>query len=302
MANQIPLATSPDEAGGHIVLTDHLQTLQQGIERIQAFPALSSQQTTNSSNARFPVYMGRPVAGFTDEAAEKNVDGAEYGELTCNIQKLSCIVILTEELVADAREDPSILISQDVAASFAGLIDAHTIGESNGSAITGKFDTELVGTTQSVALPAGGDGLAKGISQAMALCEANGYMPNGVAIASNFKGVMRDSRHTVETAAPVYSEGYTAPVESIYGLGLRWTSNLAPTVPTPLAGETVAIVGDFSQLKTVWRRRLVARMSTEATVGAHNLWSQNKLGLLWEARVGVVANDLNRAFAKVVGA
>jgi HK97 family phage major capsid protein len=73
---------------------------------------------TNVTRVRTPtrssysVYAGRPTAAFVNEAAAKAATGAEYREITVNIKKIATVVMFTQELLDDAREDPTVLINR----------------------------------------------------------------------------------------------------------------------------------------------------------------------------------------------
>ncbi len=161
-------------------------------------------------------------------------------------------------------------------------------------------------TTQTQELTATGDAIALAISKAMGKIEANGYNPTGIILAADGKAALRDARTALDTTAPVYAPGYVQPADTLYGLPIRYTTNLQPFATAAGAGVVKAIVGDFSHAMLGIRNDVRRKVSTEATVNVsgtdHRLWQQNKTGVLWETRVGFVAHDLNKAFCSVIDA
>lgn len=311
MANQIPLSEAVNAAGGFLVEPQLGNALIQKVSRESAVMSLSRvQRVANSNRMSWPVYLGRPTAGFVGEAAAKPQTGAEFGQLTANIKKIATIVRYTEELLADARIDPQILINPDVEAAFSDLVDLHMLGTHPGGAstqanFTTSFDAALLNTTQTVELGTGQDAFAVALSSAIATIEANGGTPNGMAAALDTKGHLRDARDT--QGRPLYGDGFTNPSQPIYGLTPAFTTNL-DGFPAGLLGgvgspgKTVAVVGDFTHSIPVIRNDLTTRVLTEATIGGVNLAETNQTAVLWEMRVGYQVFDLNRMFVRIVNA
>ena len=303
MANQIPFSTT-DAAGGYLVPEEYGQTLVDGLRRESAVAGLSRVERVGSNQRVYSVYSGRPEVEFVDESGEKAVTGAEFSYLTLNVKKLAAIVIYTEELLADAQEDPRLLVTPDVVGAFANKIDAHCLGYAAGSAITSSFDSELTGTSQTTELGAGGDAFASAISTSMESVEASGYTPNAIVAASDVRAHLRGARNTIETAQPVYTAGFNREPDSLYGLPIAYSSNL-DGFPAG-AGNVAAVVGDFSHAVLGIRQDITIKTSDQATVNIggtpRNLWQRNEVAVLWEMRIGFAAHDLNGAFAKVTNA
>jgi predicted phage gp36 major capsid-like protein len=304
MANAIPLLEGTDTSGGYLVPDEIGMTLEKTIQREAAVAGLARVDRLNGKRTQYPIYSGRPTASFVAEGAEKPATGAEFTQLTLNVKKIATTVMYTEELLEDAREDPRVLVNADVEGAFADLIDAHALGYAAGAAIVGSFDSELTNTTQTFELGSGGDAFAVAVSQAMAAVESNGGRPTGIIAASDVRGLLRDARNTVETASPVFTAGFEREPDSLYGLGIRYSSNL-DALPAG-AGKVAAVVGDFSHAILGIRKDITVRTSNQATINVsgtlHHLWQQNKVAALWEMRVGFVAHDLNRNFAVITNA
>lgn len=305
MANAIPMLEGVDASGGFLVSEQYGSTLQNGIRRESAVMDLSRVDRVVGRRQKYAVYAGRPTAAFVAEGAAKGVTGAELTELTVNIKKIATIVLYTEEILEDAREDPTVLVSADVEAAFQDLIDAHSLGYQAGAAIVGSFDSELTNTTQTTELGAGADAFALAVSVALEQIEDDGYKPNGIVAASDVRAHLRDARGSGDNATvPVYTAGFGREPDTLYGLPIRYTSNL-DGFPAA-AGKIAAVVGDFNHAVFAMRRDMTVRRSDQASVDVsgtlHHLWQQNKTAFLWEMRLGFAAHDLNKAFSVVTNA
>jgi HK97 family phage major capsid protein len=308
MANAIPLLEGTAASGGYLVPDQFVQNaFQRGIDRQSAVAALSTVRRVSGKTVKFTEYVGRPVAAFVSEGAAKGATGAEYAQVTLDIKKIAAIVMYTEELLEDAQDDPQVLINTDVRAAFADLIDSHALGRNAAGVVTGQFNSELSETTQTVELGTTGDALALAVSSAMATIEANGYTANGAILANDGRKHLRDARGTGDNAyTPVYSQGFNQPTDSIYGVPIRYTTNLQTFAGSATTGRVVGVVGDFTHALLGVRNDIQVKFSDQATVDVggtkHDLWQQNKVASLWEARVGFVAHDLNRAFVAIINA
>jgi HK97 family phage major capsid protein len=304
-ANQIPLSGASNAAGGYLLPVPVAKTFVQALNRLSAIPQLVTFDRVTTRKETWPVYLGRPVAAFVNEGAQKPVTGAEFGTDEINIKKIACIVPFTEDLLDDATEDPTVLVNEDVRGAIANLIDAHALGYQNGAAIVGNFDDESGSTTQTTELAATpGDAFRLAVSAAMALIEANGYEPNGVAAAYDLKAHIRDARQTTETTSPVYPNGPDGADPLGLGIPLKYTTNLDAFPPG--AGKVAAVVADWRQARGAIRQDISISVSREATIDNSgsliHLWQQNMVGIRYEVRVGYVHRDLNRSAAVITNA
>jgi HK97 family phage major capsid protein len=302
MANQIPLLEGTSTSGGTLIVpASYGTTLVNAVLRESAGLSLSRTQRVATNKTLFSVYAGRPVAAFVAEAAPKQATGAEYTELAINVKKLATVVMYTEELLDDAREDPSILINTDVSAAFSYLIDAHIVGWSAGVIQATSFDSRLENCTTVVEFDQTKD-LGIALSAAMAKVEAAGYTPNGAILPYDARQNMRDAR-AVNTGQPLYGNWDQAIRGDLFGLPIRYSSNLPLLAGTAAAGRTVGIVGDFNQAIAAIRQDLTVAYSDQATVDVggtlHNLWQQNKRAARWEMRMGFNIHDTNNAFCLI---
>lgn len=306
MANAIPLLEGTDASGGYLVRDTYGQTLLNTVQRQSAVLGLSRVDVVPGKRQKYSIYAGRPTAAFVSEGAAKGTTGAEFSELTLNVKKIATNVLYTEELLEDAQEDPRLLINADVEAAFADLIDAHAIGKANGTNLSTSFDNSLRQTSLTSELGTGGDAIAKAISVAMEKIEANGGTPNGIILASDGKAQLRDARQTVETAQPVYTDGFNREPDSLYGVPLSYSTNLSKFSTAAGANKIVGFVGDFTHAIGVLRSDISVRVSDQASVDVdgtlHHLWQQNKVAFQWEMRLGWGLHDRDRMFCAIVDA
>ena len=310
MANAIPLLEGTDASGGYLV-PDAIQGIffERGLNRQSALATMPGLRVrrVNGKREKYTEYVGRPTFATVAEAAPKPATGAEYAQVTLDIVKGACVVMYTTELIEDAIEDPTVLINNDVRNAANDWIDTNALGRNAAGTIVGSFNTELAETTLTQELGTGGDAIPRAISGAMAKVEANGYSPTGVILAFDARAALRDARMTVETATPLFQDFSSAGEPgNIYGLPLRYTTNLTTFATTAGAGLVKGIVGDFSQAVLAIRQDVTMSLSDQATIDVggtlHHLWQQNKVASRWEMRAGFVAHDLNRAFCSIIDA
>lgn len=309
MANAIPLLAGTDASGGYLIPDGQAGVVfERGLNRqsaVAGMPGLRIRRV-NGKREKITEYVGRPTFATVAEGAAKPATGAEYAQVTLDIVKGAAVVMYTQELIEDAVEDPTVLINNDVRAAAADWVDSNALGRNAAGTIVGSFNSELAETTQTVELGTTGDALALAVSAAMAKIEANGYTPTGAILASDAKARLRDARAAVETTMPVYSPGYTQPQNELYGVPLRFTTNLTTFATSATSGLVKGIVGDFSQAILAIRQDLTLDFSDQATIDVggtlHNLWQQNKVGARFEMRAGFIAHDLNRSFVAIIDA
>jgi len=309
MPNAVPLLEGTAASGGYLVPDgQNGLVFERGIARASAvagMPGLRIQRV-NGKREKYVDYVGRPTVATVAEGADKPVTGAELAEVTLDVVKAAGEVILTEELIEDAGSDLIGRIDRDIRAGFGDWVDSNAIGRNGTAAITGSFNSELSETTQTVELGTSGDAFAVAVSAAMGTLEGNGYMPTGI-IAANDVGVhLRAARSAGDATAPLYTDGFTATPDSIYGLPIRRSTNLQSFSEAAAAGRVLAVVGDFSHALLAVRNDVRRKISDQATINVggvdHRMFQQNKLTVLWEMRAGFVVHDLNKAFVAIINA
>jgi HK97 family phage major capsid protein len=323
MANQKPISTT-NAAGGYLVQPEYQRSLLSRIARENAVFAMADTLRVNTKQVVWPVYLGRPTAGFVAEAATKPTTGAEFGQLTANLKKIATNVRYTTEILEDAAENPQLLIGPDVVAAINDLAEYHALGTHVGAAdttatYTTSFDSALQNTTTTVELGSGEDALADAISSAVATLEGNGYTDNLSVIAGyRLKQHLRDARDG--QGLPLYYPGFNSAsgddVPRLWGLPVRFSTNLNktdagtynPFTPDATIGgagsppATVAIVGAFQNAKAVIRSDISTQVFREATIDSVNLAETNQIAVQYETRIGFQVYDLNAAFVRIINA
>lgn len=284
MANNIPLSGASEGASGALLPDNLVSSVVEQIQRESGALNLVDTATTSSRKESIPVYKGRPQAQFVDEGDAKPVDGGEFSTVSLNVKKLAVIVPFTDEVLADAQEDPRALVTPDVVAAFADAADNAIV---NGP----SFDSNLVGDADdSVSLGAdiNEDGLRKSVSQAMAKLEGNGYTANGVLLGPDAGAVIRDARSAVDSTQAIYEVG-----NPFYGLSTALSTNLAQLSGT--AGDACGVVADWNYARFRVRSDLTLAVSNQAayTEGGNlvSAFEKNVTLLRWEMRCGFVITD-----------
>src|SRR5215216_4489659 len=152
MANQTPLSTATNAAGGYLVQPEYAEALTARIARENALFQLAETRRVNTNQVIWPVYLGRPTASFVAEAAAKPVTGAEFGQLTANLKKIVSQVRYTEEVLELSTQDPRLLIGPDQVAAINDTAEYNGLGTHAGGAnttatFTTNFDAALGNTT-----------------------------------------------------------------------------------------------------------------------------------------------------------
>lgn len=296
MPNYIPIAGTPDAAGGHLIQPEYAGPLVDAIARQSALTNLVNIERTNSRKRKYSRLIGRPTAAFVDEAADIPATGAEFASLEINVKKIATTILYTEEELEDAADDPEQMLGPEVESAFADLIDAHAFGLAAGAAIVTKFDADIhsqIPANGQIELGATADALALAISAGMAYVEANGGRPNGVAYALDLRQHIRDARDgqgraLYEGQGGALGTGQPGPGDTFYGLRVGVTTNL-DAFPAAV-GKVAAIGGDFTHAKLIIRRDVSVKISTDATINVagtdHRTFQQDKVAVKYTARVG----------------
>lgn len=298
MSNSIPISGASNGAGGYLLPSPLVDTISLQIQRESGALDLVDTAVTNSRKETVSVYKGRPAATFVAEGSPKPVDGGEFGTATLNVKKIAVIVPFTDEILADAQDDPQALVTPDVVSAISNLADAHVLGLSAGAAITTQYDSDLAGDAgESVLLGNDGDAVRKAISAAMGKLEGNGYTPNGVLLGGDSRQAIRDARSEVDNTSEVYKAS-----DPYYGLRAATTTNLNG-ITSAVEDDVVGIVADWNHCRFRIRSDIQLSVSKEAayTQGGSlvSAFERNVTLLRWEMRAGFLITDPN-AVAKIV--
>lgn len=283
-------------AGGELLSPEVSAVFLQGVATQSAILQVVPQTPVNTNALKVPIITAVDDPDFVDEGGVKPNGGADFDSNTINVAKVAQIVVITEENLADAVNDPTTYLDPIIRTKIASKIDAAALGFNKGAVYSPtKFDNKLSGTTQSVTVDK--TDYAKSISEALALLEANGYNGDAAILSPTFKAGFRDARTTDKL--PIFTPGFQGTPDNLYGVQLAYSANLQPLSG---ATKTVGFVVDTAALRLAVRTQVEVRVTREASVGGVSLFETNQVGLLYEQRIGFRALDLSRAVVKLVTA
>jgi HK97 family phage major capsid protein len=316
MANFIPIAGTPDGAGGFLIQPEYSAPLVDAIAVATAIDKLGvTIERTNTRKKVYPRLVGRPTAAFVDEAADSPVTGAEFGKISIVVKKIATTILYTEEELEDAAADPEAMLTPEVEQAFANLVDAHALGVAGGAAITSAFKDED-GAVMDVysKIPAGSkieydqtksDALALATSAGAAKVEDNGGQVTGVALATDVKQSLRDARDA--QGRPLYAQGGSIPgvggTPNVEGAAFTTALSMFPAGASAIG----AIGGDWAHARTVIRKDIVVKVTTDATVRDgggtdHRTFQQDKVAVKYTARIGFGVHQGDKLFFSVENA
>ncbi len=307
MANQIPLSGATSGAGGYLLPDAQGALLANGLlKEAGAIEQAGDARVTGSRREAFTIYLGQPTASFVGEGARKPVTGAELGQSTLTVKKVSTIVLMTDELREDiANGEFDALVDTGVRTAIRDVIDANMVGKAAGTNLTTNFDSALRSTTATVELAnTGGDRLRLAVSAAMAVLEANGYGDPGqmgVILAADAASHIRDARSAADATKPVYDDA-----DPLYGLNRSFSTNLNTLGATTVANSIVGFVVARPNLHLRIRKDVTVAVTNEATVNDGTtdrfLWQEDMNGLRYVTRIGFMVHDINRAVVAITNA
>jgi Phage capsid family len=309
MANQIPIAENPLNAGGYVLPWEQGGILVNGILREAGAIALAGDsRATGTYKTQFGIWLGMPTAGPVGEGAPKPVTGAEFGQSFMYVKKFASIVMFTDEMIEDVQGgDLNVLVDSNVRTALNQSIDANAVGMDTGNQITGVFDSMLRSTTQTVEYDqTKPDGLQKAVSAGMGLLEANGYgdpSQMGVLLGFGFAQILRDARSTLDPSMPIYGAGTGR--DPLYGLYAASSTNLDGPAPAGV-GKILGFVVHRPNIHVRIRKDVTVTTSSEATINDgttdRHLFQENLTAVRYETRLGFFIHDENRAVVAIVNA
>jgi HK97 family phage major capsid protein len=304
MANQIPLSGASNAAGGYLLPPDQGDILTQGLLREAGAIAVAGDvRRTSARQTQFPIWLGKPTAGFVGEGAAKPATGAEFGQSTINVKKVASIVLFTDEMIEDVqRGDLNVLVDSGVRSAINDVVDANAVGKSNGTNLTTAFDSALRATTNTVEYDATkADALELAVSAALGKLEQAGYAgDNGVLLGFGFAQAIRDARSSNDTTQRVYD----ANRDPLFGLPSFYSTNLNNRADTAAATKILGFVVHRPNLHVRVRKDVTVNVSTEATVNDgtadRKLFQENLTAVRYETRLGFMVHDINNAVVAIV--
>jgi hypothetical protein len=308
MANNIPLAEQPPQAGGYLLPPEQGEILTQAILVESGAIALAGdKRATSAVKTQFPIWLGQPTAGAVGEGADKPVTGAAFDITYINVKKFASIVLFTDEMLEDVQSgDLNVLVDSGVRTAINDVVDANATGLQKGNQITGVFDSMLRNTTATVEYDqTKPDGLQLAVSNAMGVLEGNGYGDSsqmGVLLGFGFAQVLRNARSTLDPSMPIYGVGTGR--DPLYGLASFVSTNVDNPAHAAGAGVVIGFVAYRPNLHVRIRKDVTLTTSSEATVNDgttdRKLFQENLTAIRYETRLAFMAHDINRAVCAIV--
>jgi hypothetical protein len=149
------------------------------------------------------------------------------------------------------------------------------------------------------------DALALATSAGAAKVEDNGGQVTGVALATDAKQSLRDARD--QQGRPLYSSGGSIPgvggTPNIEGAAFTTALSMFPAGVSAIG----AIGGDWAHARTVIRKDIVVKVTTDATVRDgggtdHRTFQQDKVAVKYTARIGFGVHQGDKLFFSVENA
>lgn len=245
-----------------------------------------------------PVYNGGIEVGLVGEAEAKPQSKADFGTQSIATQKVATIVVVSKEV---AMANPVQLlqhVERDMTQAISRAVDHLVLRnqDAKGTSYSGANKSVLHSGTEAVELSPGYslDEYAEALLAAYDLAGVD-HDPN--AWLFDTKQRARNTRvvQDVQQGLPDLRGGASvvAGLPAVYNKAVSGRSN----VLTDHDG-TLAIVGDFNQVRWGFVERLDIVRSTEATVGGVSMFETNQVALLVEAILGWTVLDQG-AFAVI---
>ncbi|MGI8711092.1 MAG: phage major capsid protein [Acidimicrobiales bacterium] len=275
------------------------QTSQQMLTNLSATSAaleLSTRIPVSSAQTRLPVLSALPTAYFvTGDTGLKQTTEVNWANKYLNIEELAAIVPIPEAVLDDATFDVWGSIQPLLEGAIARALDAAILFGINKPA---SWPTDIVATAvtagnvvaRGTATQAQG-GIAEDVNKLFSAVESDGFVVNGIAARTSYKGLLRGARGTDGQALADLSGG------TLYGEQLQF---VAPGLwPTGLSAAE-AIAGDWTQSVVGVRQDITYKLLDQAVLtdaaGAiqYNLAQQDMVAMRVVFRVGwQVANVIN---------
>lgn len=250
---------------------------------------ISTKQAKVALAETFPTaqWLTAPPAVDVD-IAEKPVTEMSWGQQTVDVEEIATVVVIPENVLADAEVNLWTEVRQWAETAIARLIDQTVLF---GTAPSGSVPASLpVGGVVGQAIAAGNtyvwgtgnasEDMAEAWNQTMALVEEDGYDVNQAyadrGVRPYFRG-LRDGN-----GVPMYATDLRggAVVDAVYGVPISYTNP-----GTWDKTKALALMGDGQYAVLFLRSGLEAKVLTEAVVGDINLPLQDAVGLRLKMRL-----------------
>lgn len=252
-----PLQTTVAAQGGVFVPVPVRQAILGRLATASAVRRLAQIIPMTCSTLKLPRLDAGLAASWVDEGANAGVDAPSFDSLLLEAHKLSVIVPVTEELLADANTGIAEVVAQILADSFAAKEDAAFLGFDPTGPITGLYEA----TAAVQKLPSTGD-IVTDSAQALAAIEAAGYEPTGFVANPILKARLRAAKD--DSGQYIFSPGAGDTPDRLWGVPIVFSRQ----VPANLGAgsdKTALFAGDWRQLLIGDRQDFTLSRSADAT-------------------------------------
>jgi HK97 family phage major capsid protein len=279
-------------AAGVLVPEELSYELINGVSQKSAVMSLARRLGNMATNKeRMPLLDALPTAGYTGgEGLRVPVTEAAYKDVYIYAEPFGALVVLQRDVVEDILAGNFSLLADmkdRVVESFGKAVDAAVLyGDRKPASWPTALVSAAVAKSRSVALGTNDD-IAEDVNSLMGLVEADGLDVTGFLAGVQLKSTLRGLRDA--NGNPIFVPSLTAGAPgTLYGNPIHYLRNGAWNNST-----AKLLAGDWEQLMYSWRQDITMKILDQAVVQdtegniAHNLAQENKLGLMFYARIGV---------------
>jgi len=228
------------------------------------------------------------------EGGAKTVSNESHKQITLTAYELAVIVLVTDTLLEDANIAMDSLIRQEIETALTQALEQSYLGYFAAT----PFAQTISGScpvANTIAYGTYAD-LVADCSQALNRLEVNGFDQNiGFVGHPALKAAFRDLRDL--NGQPIFQPANAKEPGTLFGYPIRFTRNMVNT-GSPSAHEL--IVADWKYMFEGVRNELRLKKTDVGTVGANNLFTENKTAIKAWVRRGFAIRDVN-AIAKITG-
>lgn len=199
---------------------------------------------------------GDPSPQWRAEGVDTTASSMTFGRVTLRAKTLAAVVPVSLELLEDAQNIAQIVRNALVAAMGVELDRAALIGDAEGEEPTGIRNTAGIGTISSVGTPDDYSHITQAVGQVMQ-AKYNGD-PSGLSMVAHPRDWQTYDGLVDTTGQPLMPTKWADAVQKL-------STTAMPTDEGGGSDESVAFLGDFSQVVVGMRTGIRIRIATDGT-------------------------------------
>ena len=295
MTNTTIKSSLSSSAGGYLVPTPLANSIWTNITNKSAIIPFLNKMPMSSATMRLNAIDNDLVMTWVStEGGAKTVSNEDYKQVTLTAYELAVIVTMTDILIEDANIEMTAHVRGEIEDAVVTALEQSYLGYYAGSPFAQTISDDCP-VAHTVAAGTGDD-LLVDISQALSHIETDGFTNNiGFVTHPAVKHDLRSLRD--DNGQPILQPASASEPATLFGFPIRFTRNMVQT-GSPAAYEL--IVADWKYLIEGVRNSMVLTKTSVGTVGAHNLFTENKTAIKAHIRRGFAIRDVN-AIAKITG-